>query len=250
MKNRVLKIAAAAVLVPAVLYFMPLVVTDAGSPDGRIWHVPAFSSVREVTDDQVNITAFRSAYALGKDAENAMHSYEESKCYGMTYYFDEVNDVSFTGYEVAGGLPAQVTYRYVPGNACAGWTLDDEVAWEDGDPQAVDPHMSPQEAMEKNWYVVQDGKILNIPQYYDFARMVKQGVFCVKRTVIYEQDHMKIIDVQLLESGRFLVTVTEDGEKNAREYGRFSEAEINGQKYASVYYGSLEDEPIPLYPVE
>ena len=115
MKNRALKIAAAAVLVLAALYFMPLVVTNAGGPDGRVWHVPALSSVKDVTADQVQITSFRSAYALGKDAENAMHSYEESKCYGTTYYFDKVNDVSFTGYEVAGGLPAKVTYSYVPG---------------------------------------------------------------------------------------------------------------------------------------
>ena len=101
MKNRALKTAAAAVLVLAALYFLPLVVTEAGGPDGRVWHVPVFSSVREVTKDQVNITSFRSAYALKKDAENAMHSYEESKCYGTTYYVDEVNDVSFTGYDVA-----------------------------------------------------------------------------------------------------------------------------------------------------
>ena len=69
MKNRVLKIAAAAVLVPAVLYFMPLVVTDAGSPDGRIWHVPAFSSVREVTDDPdyKNYALAKKAGAAGND---------------------------------------------------------------------------------------------------------------------------------------------------------------------------------------
>ena len=45
MKNRALKTAAAAVLVLAALYFLPLVVTEAGGPDGRVWHVPVFSSV-------------------------------------------------------------------------------------------------------------------------------------------------------------------------------------------------------------
>ena len=51
--------------------------------------------------------------------------------------------------------------------------------------------------------------VIDMPQncdVCDFARMVKQGVFCVTRTVIYEQDHMKIIDVQLLEvDGRTVV---------------------------------------------
>ena len=241
------KILLALIILCAVLYFAPFIVVDA--KDGAsTYKVPFASSFLTKDNETITFTNIRSSYAVGKDAENSLHAYEEVKCYGNTYYYDKGNDITFSGYEVRSGMPTRIIYKYEDGNKCKGWTVDDEIAFKDGDPLEVDPNITTQQAMENNWYVVKDGKSLNLPQYYDFARMVKQGVYSMQRTLIYEGDDLTIIDVQVLSDARFKVTTVKDGEKDIEYYGRFTETEVDGHKYAGVYYGlDTEEKPRLLY---
>lgn len=239
------------VVVLGILYFMPFIVVSKKDDAGRTWNVPFASHFLQDNNNSITFTNIRSPYSVQKDAENAIYSYEEVKCYGETFYYDEENHISISRYEVLSGFPTRLTYYVQPNNACAGWTVDDEIAWEDGDPLDIPDTLTPEEAMEHYWYVIQDGEIMNLPQYHDFARMVKQGVLCMQRTVLFEGDSFYTIDVQLLEDARIKVTTVKDGEKTEEYYGRYSDAMIDGQSYACVYHGLiLEEEPTPLYPCE
>lgn len=235
-----------------IFYCMPFITVSVSDGSGHSWRVPFASFYQSQTEDSVLFTTWRSAYATGKDAANAMHSYEESECYGTTYYYDASNDVSYTGYAVSGALPGTLTYSYVQGNACAGWTEDDEVAWEDGDPLDVSADLTIDEALENSWIVIADGEIQNPEQYNDFSRMVKQGLYCMKRTVFFEDGVLvRIIDVQQMSDASIQVTTVENGEKTVESYGRFTEAEVDGQVYAVVYQGlDKDEEPTLLYPCQ
>ena len=127
-----------ACIVLIALYFMPFVTVS--SSDGQYnWRVPFGTWKTAETEDGVTYTGVRSGYALGKDSDNALHAGKEITCYGNTYYYLEDNDVSLTGYSVKSGFPSSsVTYHYQKGNACLGWTNDDEVAWEAGDLKVAD----------------------------------------------------------------------------------------------------------------
>jgi hypothetical protein len=182
------------------LYFMPFVTVEGSDGEGRTWRIPFASWF--VSDDGSSLTfaSIRSAYAAGKDSANAMHSYEEVTCRGKTYYYDADNDVSFSGYDTSSGIPSSVQYHYVTGNACQGWTDDDEVAWAIGDISEADLSISAEDAEEKGWFVIQDGIALNEAAYNDFSRMAKQGVCSILRTLVIDGDERKLIDVQLLEN--------------------------------------------------
>ena len=182
------------------LYFMPFVTVEGSDGEGRTWRIPFASWF--VSDDGSSLTfaSIRSAYAAGKDSANAMHSYEEVTCRGKTYYYDADNDVSFSGYDTSSGIPSSVQYHYVTGNACQGWTDDDEVAWAIGDISEADLSISAEDAEEKGWFVIQDGIALNEAAYNDFSRMAKQGVCSILRTWVIDGDERKLIDVQLLEN--------------------------------------------------
>ncbi len=182
------------------LYFMPFVTVESSDGEGRTWRIPFASWF--VSDDGSSLTfaSIRSAYAVGKDSANAMHSYAEVTCRGNTYYYDADNDVSFSGYDTSSGIPSSVQYHYVTGNACQGWTDDDEVAWAIGDISEADLSISAADAEEKGWFVIQDGIALNEPTYNDFSRMAKQGVYSILRTLVIDGDERKLVDVQLLEN--------------------------------------------------
>lgn len=182
------------------LYFMPFITVESRDGEGRKWRIPFASWF--VSDDGSSLTfaSIRSAYAAGKDSANAMHSYEEVTCRGNTYYYDADNDVSFSGYDASSGFPSSVEYHYVSGNACKGWTDDDEVAWAIGDISEADLSISAEDAEEKGWFVIQNGIALNEPAYNDFSRMVKQGVYSILRTLVIDGPDRKLIDVQLLEN--------------------------------------------------
>ena len=182
------------------LYFMPFVTVEGSDGEGRTWRIPFASWF--VSDDGSSLTfaSIRSAYAAGKDSANAMHSYEEVTCRGKTYYYDADNDVSFSGYDTSSGIPSSVQYHYVTGNACQGWTDDDEVAWAIGDISEADLSISAEDAEEKGWFLIQDGIALSEAAYNDFSRMAKQGVCSILRTLVIDGDERKLIDVQLLEN--------------------------------------------------
>ena len=230
------------------LYFMPFITVNTTDPNGHVWRVPFGASFSSQEDGKVNFHSIRSAYALGKDADNALHSYEEKECYGNTYYYDKNNDVSFTGYTTTSGLSQTLTYTYEDGNACLGWTYDDEIAWPFGDIEDVDWNITPEEARENEWFVMEDGIATNPGAYNDFSRMIKQGVYCYQRMMEFEQGKLvKITDIQLLESGRFQVTQRDNTSVTTSEYARLSDQEKeDGSKDVMVYKGAYATEDAVL----
>ena len=231
----------------AALYFMPFITVETSDSDGTLWRVPFGTSLVSKSDDSVTFSGFRSGYALAKDSENALHAGEEVKCYGETYYYREDSDISLEGYTVDNGIPATVTFHYRKGNACLGWTGDDEVAWEVGAIEDADLAITSEEAMELDWFVIQDGKALNPGIYNDFSRLVKQGVFSILRTLIIEGDDVKIVDIQLLENAKevkagdnvqeafYRAAVKTKDEITEDWYTRYSETTETNPRIVSVY---------------
>ena len=229
------------------LYFMPFVTVLCPGDGDSVWRVPFGCWYADSEEGRVTFSSIRSAYALKKDAANALHASEEIKCYGKTYYYDEGNDVSLIGYETTSGIPSSVTFSYEPGNACLGWSGDDEVAWEIGSLSEADFSIRPEEAAEKNWFVIVDGKALNPGIYNDFSRLVKQGVYSILRTMIVDGDEVKFVDIQLLEEpvkqmageneqdAYYRVAVkTKDGTEE-NYYTRYSETNETTPRIVSVY---------------
>ena len=237
-----------ALAVLAALYFMPFVTVETADADGGIWRVPFGSAFVSKSDTDVTFSGYRSTYSMAKDSENALRSGEEIKCYGNTYYYQEDKDVSLTGYTVNGGFPSSVTYHFEKGNACEGWSLDDEVAWELGDIKDADLSIDPMKAAQDlEWFVIVDGKALNPGIYNDFSRLVKQGVFSILRTMVVENGKVKLIDIQLLETPvkqqagantqeayyRAAVRTADGIEENF--YTRYSETAETAPRKVSVY---------------
>lgn len=237
-----------AVLVLAAVYFMPFVTVETKDERGSVWRVPFGTSFSGSTDSTVTFSGFRSAYALDRDSANALHAAEEIKCYGNTYYYRKDSDISLSGYSVKGGFPASVTYSYQKGNACLGWTNDDEVAWEIGELKDADLSIDPEYAVsELEWLVIKDGVAMNPGIYNDFSRLVKQGVPSILRTLIIEGNQRTITDIQLLEEAvvqkvganeqdaYYRVAVKRDSGIEEGYYTRYSEtAEVN-PRTVSVY---------------
>ena len=237
-----LKAAAAAAAVLAALYFMPFVTLESTDNAGRSWRVPFGTVFSRGSDDSVTFTGYRSAYSLAKDSENAIRSGEETKCYGKTYYYLEDNDVSVIGYTVNQGFPSSVTYHYIKGNACKGWTLDDEVAWEVGALKDADMKIDPMKAAEDlQWFVIVDGKALNPGIYNDFSRLVKQGVFSILRTMIVENGEVTLIDIQLLEEPE----IQQTGDNTQEAYYRTAVRTADGieENYYTRYSETAETSP-------
>ncbi len=243
-------LAAAAVL--AALYFMPFITVTEQDSQGRIWRVPFGTWFTGSEADSVTFSGYRSGYSLAKDSENAIRSGEEIKCRGNTYYYREDDDVSVSGYTVRTGFPSSVTYHYAQGNACLGWTGDDEVAWELGAIEEADMNLDPETAAEQDWFVIVDGKALNPGVYNDFSRLVKQGVFSILRTMIIEGDEVTLVDIQLLENPaeqkvgnntqeafyRVAVRTAEGTEETY--YTRYSETTETDPRNVSVYQKDAE----------
>ena len=237
-----------ALVVLAALYFMPFVTVEASDDAGRTWRVPFGTAFAAKSETDITFSGYRSGYSLSKDSENAIRSGEEIKCYGNTYYYQEDKDVSLTGYTVQNGFPSAVTYHFEKGNACKGWTLDDEVAWEVGALEDADMTIDPMKAAQDlEWFVIVDGKALNPGIYNDFSRLVKQGVYSILRTMIVENGEVKLIDIQLLETPveqqagsnkqeayyRAAVRTAEGIEENY--YTRYSETAETNPRRVSVF---------------
>lgn len=245
-----LRIAAIIAAVLVAVYFMPFITVNVQDSQGRTWRVPFGTSFVQDTGSELSFSSLRSAYALEHDAANALHSYKVSKCYGNTYYYDSANDVSLSEAAAAGVLPTTLTYQYASGNACAGWTDDDEVAWSFGDIKEAGKVTTAEAAEEKGWLVIEDGKALNPAVYNDFSRMVKQGVMCYLRTMIIENGSARFIDVQLLESGRMRVQTWDGSTATDEEYARFSDTEeTDGSKPVYVYKGNDKSNGVLLFTV-
>ena len=143
----------------------------------------------------------------------------------------------------------ELTYHYENGNTCLGWTVDDEIAWPFGDLQDVD--VTKEQAMENDWFVIENGIAQNMWIYNDFSRMVKQGVLCYLRTMIIEGTDVKYIDIQVLEETGYRVLTKENGKVSEQTYRRFSDQEENGVKEVNVYlYGTADEAPVLLFEVK
>ncbi len=244
----ILKPAVTAGIVLLALYFMPFVTVKTNDASGRSWRVPFGTWFVSDNGQDITFRGLRSAYSLGKDSENVLHSGEEIRCYGKTYYYQSDKDVSLSGYDTGNGLVSSVTYHYQPGNACLGWTGDDEVAWELGPLSEADPSISPEAAAEKEWFVIQDGKALNPGIYNDFSRLVKQGVYSILRTMVTENGEVTFTDIQLLENPKkvkngeneqdayYCVRVLKNGEVSENYYTRYSETAETDPRIVSVYH--------------
>ena len=241
------------ILIPLVvllfaLYWMPFITVNINE-GGAEYRVPFASSLESAGDGRVTFTSLRSAYALKKDAANAMMADGETACYGKTYYYDDANDISYYGYETESGIPSRLTYLYENGFVCDGWTDDDEIAWPYGDPADADINIDVQKAIDQEhpWFVIVDGKPQNLYLYNEFSRMFKQGVCCYFRTMIVEGNERSLIDIQLLETPveqqtgankqeayyRTAVRTAEGIEENY--YTRYSETAETNPRRVSVF---------------
>lgn len=207
-----LKITLAVLAALAVCYFMPFITVSTQDSSGRIWRVPFGSSF--VSDDGSHLTfaSLRSAYALSRDGANAYTSYPEKKCYGKTYHYDEANDVSFTGFTAKAGMMNELVYTYTAGNACSGWTEDDEIAWKYGDIKDTDLNTSADKAKELGWLYIENGTAANLAVYNNFSRCIKQEIACYLRALIHENGTVKAVDIQLKSDG-MCTAVTWDGKE-------------------------------------
>lgn len=231
-----LKITLAVAAALAVCYFMPFITVSTKDSSGRTWRVPFGSSF--VSDDgtQLTFSSLRSAYALSKDGANAYTSYTEATCYGKTYHYDDVNDVSFTGYTTKAGLMNELVYTYESGNACAGWTSDDEIAWKYGDITEVDLNTTAEEAGELGWLYIEDGTAANLAVYNNFSRCVKQEIASYLRALVHENGTVKVIDIQLKSDGTCTAVTWDGKEKTAIPCDRITEtgdSETERQVYAA-----------------
>lgn len=249
--NRILKIAVPVLVILAVLYWMPFITVNIET-GGAQFRVPFGYSLESNDGEKVTFRSLRSAYALEKDADNAMMAYGESKCYGKTYYYDKSNDVSYYDVETESGFPSRVSYLYESGNACLGWTEDDEIAWPYGDPMEVDLSITPEEAMalENPWFVIVDGVPQNEYVFNEFSRNFKQGVCSYFRTMIVEGNEKSLIDIQLLtpENGAFYIRTRNADWIEEGPYPRVSEIEMNGEVWMAAFAkNSSKAEAIPLF---
>lgn len=241
------------IVVICAVFFMPFITVETKDSSGSSWRVPFASFFHTKDDSSISFTSFRSGYALRKDADNAFHSYEEEKCHGNTYYYHKENDVSLKNYETTGLFPVTLTYSFEEGNACEGWTYDDEVAWPFGKLEDVSFMMTPEESEANGFYVIEDGKSRNIGVYNDFSRLFKQGVYSKLRTMEYENGTLKTIyDIQLLEDAHFKVGIRTQDHMEEDIYARISDSEnATGGKDVCVYrYASKNAEPIFLFEVK
>ncbi len=239
--SRNIKIIISVIAAILVVYFVPFIVVENGT-----YRAP-FGSWNTSDGDTISFTSLRSAYALNKDANNALHSYEEVKCYGNTYYYDEVNDVSYTDITSNVGIVNTVVYNHVSGNACSGWTTDDEVAWPFGSIEEVDLTITLDEMNENNWLYIEDGVAMNMPIYNDFSNMCKQNVLSYMRVLVEQDGNREVFDIQLLEDGKFKVLHRTD-DVSETIYDRFSEIDVDGHRTVVVYENSSKDaEPITLF---
>ena len=106
---------------------------------------------------------------------------------------------------------------------------------------------TPQEAADKNWFVIVDGKALNPGIYNDFSRLVKQGVYSILRTMIVDGSEVKFVDIQLLEEpmkqkagdneqdAYYRVAVKTAAGIDEQYYTRFSETNETTPRIVSVY---------------
>jgi hypothetical protein len=234
----------------AALYFMPFVTVNTTASDGRVWRVPFLSSFAEDDGSQLSFTSIRSAYALGKDAANAVHSYTSEKCYGKTYYYDAANDVSLSGYQTSYGLPlSTLRYTYEKGDACAGWTEDDEIAWPYTPLKDLDTNVTIQQAQDNEWAVVQDGVMIYAAPYNDFARLIKEGELGYLRTMIVDNGTTSWVDIQNMLDGTLKVTTLKDGELSTASYLYISDEDINGVTWVCAQNRSTEGiQSVPLFP--
>ena len=254
--KRLLRPAAAILVILLAAWLMPFITVETNAGE-RMFRVPFGASFEKDENNIVTFTSMRSTYALEKDAKNAMYSYGESKCYGKTYYYDEANDLSYYDIVLEGGIPSRVSYVYEKGNTCLGWSEDDEIAWPYGDPKDIDlDSVSVEEVMadeENPWFVVEDGKSLNLAVYNNHFRMFKQGVMCYFRTMVIENGERSLIDIQLLdpENGAYYIRTNNAEGIEEGHYARVSEAEIDGDVWMCAYQKQWAgEEPVPLFKVE
>lgn len=229
------------------LYFLPLFAIDVNA-NGKTYRVPVFSFFQSQNENSITFASVRSAYALGKDGENALHHFEEVRCYGQDYFYDASSDHTYEKISLKSGLLNQIIFHYQQGNTCKGWTTDDEIAWPFQDIKTV-VGLTRRQVVEKEYFVIGNPNE-NVGKYRDFSRFAKQGVLSYLRT--YIENENRWIDIQLLEDGKFKVTTLEqDGKVETTLYARFSE-EIEGNLIKVLMYKSsyLEEKPVELFQFE
>lgn len=201
MKNAV-KIICLLVVIVVAAYFMPFIVTDAKSDAGEIIKVPFGAFDVQDHGDEVTFKSMRNSYGVGKDMENAMMSYEVSNCYNRVIYYDELNDKSFTGFEVKqDGIYSQGIYSYEKGNACKGWSNDLAIKYEL--PLLEDVKYDFNKALKDDDVAVlyKDGTLKKDQLVYGFINNVRLGQLSMCRIVTEDG----IIDLQVLEDGTYEV---------------------------------------------
>lgn len=249
--NRSLKILFICIIALVGLYFMPFITTDVIGSNHKTYRAPFGVSFIQDDGEYVCFSSIRSGYALSKDAKNALYSYGETECYGKKYYYDSQNDISYDSIDTKLGLISELRYHYVNGNACEGWTKDDEIAWPFGKIEEVDLMISKEAALEAEWLVIENGSSLNPAAYNNFSRLVKQGVPSYFRAIQMDEEN-SLVDIQLLTDGKFKVLQRDSRGIHEEIYARLSEViDENGLKNVSVYKGhGAEEAPIILFKVQ
>ena len=196
-------------------YFMPFIVTEGVSDKGEVIKVPFGASEVVDTGNEITFKSMRSAYAMSKDMENALMSYEVNECYGKVVYYDEDNDKSYFGFEVASnGIGSKGTYAYEKGNACKGWSADLAIKYTM--PLLEEVKYDFNKALKDDEVAVlyEDGTLKKDQLVYGFINNVRLGQLSMCRIVTEEG----IIDLQVLEDGTYEVRTKINGEITTKNY--------------------------------
>ncbi len=240
------------------LYFMPFTTTTTNSEiSGYSFVVPSFTSFDSEEQNNVVFDSLRSSYALSKDVENALAAYESITCKTVTYYYDEMQDITINSATLHAGFPFNsVTYNYQQGNPCLGWSIDDEVAYPYQNLEQLPQELDLEAMVDMGYFVVDQGKALNYERYDRFIVNQNNGILDYLRIVnVLDDQNTVIIDLQFTSDNVIAITLdtsraqtTVDLALTKLSYDRIASASVDNELLIVAYDGndSTVEDRVPL----
>ena len=169
---------------------------------------------------------------------NAIDSYSEMKCFGKVYHYSKENDVSISGYEIKGKFHPEIIYHFEKGNACLGWSKNEEVAFPYGPINQMQLDKVPNDWQEMGIFVIEDEEAWNQAIYNQFAQRAQRGICSFLRTYILKDGTpIKVIDLQVLDTNqdRILLKVKDADGIHEQRYSRLQFIDENNEKKVEAY---------------
>lgn len=230
--RRFLIIMAISCILLAVLLIIPYgVATYKSGASNRVLEIPKFMKLKE---ECCNYTAIfsspRSAWALKKDLEKIIKSYELLNCDGKNYYYNAKENYTITEYGVEKGIFLnRVYFTYGIGNSCNMDTKFKKL-------ELLDDDFSLEDAKRDGNYTIENEKVYNKKAYDDFMNNVKLKVPSTLRIVTSTKEgDVLITDLEYLSSGKYMVYYDGTRDRNAKNHRsiiayKFDHLKINKNK--------------------